>query len=312
MTNTKPPAPFNRVTGLVIVEVRCSNPNGDPDMESDPRTLEADGRGVISPVSFKRKLRDLVADKDGPVWREWAKSVEPREPDCSSGAEKYEYEILETRFRDRDEISKLEESPFRLRYWDARVFGNTFLESMKEKKLSVEEKKKFSHFVSTGAVQVGVGLSIARIDIDRMTQTSKSGVEKELERGMAPLSFRVVRHGLYTIPLFVNPTVAVRTGMTARDLSLLRFLLPYTYSHTASAIRPFVNVLHAWWIKHKNPFGSCPDYLLIDALTPRREDGGTEPSTSLVDYTIPTSDEIPKDVLARVECVEDACSSVRT
>lgn len=311
MTNTKAPAPFNRVTGLVIVEVRCSNPNGDPDMESDPRTLEADGRGVISPVSFKRKLRDLVAVKDGPVWGEWAKSVEREEPCDSADAEKYQYEILETRFRDRDEISKLEESAFRLRYWDARVFGNTFLESMKEKNLSVEEKKKFSHFVSTGAVQVGVGLSIARLDIDRMTQTSKSGVEKELERGMAPLSFRVVRHGLYTIPFFVNPTVAVRTGMTARDLSLLRFLLPFTYSHTASAIRPFVNVLHAWWIEHKSPFGSCPDYLLIDALTPRRKDGGTDPSTSLDDY-LPLPEVLPTELRERVKSIEDACLPVTT
>jgi Cas7 group CRISPR-associated protein Csh2 len=302
MTNTNSAASFNRVTGLVIVEVRCSNPNGDPDMESDPRTLEADGRGVISPVSFKRKLRDLVQQKDGQVWQQWAEPItwaaKAEQKDGSqpwTDTEGYQYGILETRFRDRDEISKLEESVFRLRYWDARVFGNTFLESMKEKNLSLEEKKKFSHFVSTGAVQVGVGLSIARLDIDRMT----------------PLSFRVVRHGLYTIPFFVNPTVAVRTGMTARDLSLLRFLLPFTYSQTASAIRPFVNVLRAWWIEHKSPFGSCPDYLLIDALTPRRKDGTTEPSTSLADY-FPLPDALPKELVDRVKPVEDACLPVTT
>ncbi|MBL1292381.1 MAG: type I CRISPR-associated protein Cas7 [Thiotrichales bacterium] len=33
-----------------------SNPNGDPDMESEPRTRELDGLGMISPVSLKRKL----------------------------------------------------------------------------------------------------------------------------------------------------------------------------------------------------------------------------------------------------------------
>ena len=58
-------AALNRGTGLLIIEVRCSNPNGDPDAESEPRTLETDGRGLISPVSFKRKLRDLVAMKMG-------------------------------------------------------------------------------------------------------------------------------------------------------------------------------------------------------------------------------------------------------
>ena len=63
-------AVLNRGTGLLIIEVRCSNPNGDPDAESEPRTLETDGRGLISPVSFKRKLRDLVGDENGPAWQQ--------------------------------------------------------------------------------------------------------------------------------------------------------------------------------------------------------------------------------------------------
>lgn len=113
------PAPFNRVTGLLIVEVRNSNPNGDPDMESDPRTLEADGRGLISPVSFKRKLRDLVAEKDGPVWAEWARSVSFSTSEDWTDAEGYRYEILETRGRNRDEISSLDANTFKRRYWDA-------------------------------------------------------------------------------------------------------------------------------------------------------------------------------------------------
>ena len=59
---------IRRATGLLVIEVINSNPNGDPDRESDPRQ-RPDGRGEISPVSFKRKLRDLVEDKDGQVWQ---------------------------------------------------------------------------------------------------------------------------------------------------------------------------------------------------------------------------------------------------
>ena len=60
---------LNRGTGLLIVEVVNSNPNGDPDQESDPRQ-RPDGKGEISPVSFKRKLRDILENKEGPVWAE--------------------------------------------------------------------------------------------------------------------------------------------------------------------------------------------------------------------------------------------------
>ena len=52
-------APFDRGSGLLVIEVINSNPNGDPDRESDPRQ-RPDGYGEISPVSFKRKLRDLI------------------------------------------------------------------------------------------------------------------------------------------------------------------------------------------------------------------------------------------------------------
>ena len=54
-----------RITGLLILEVRKSNPNGDPERESSPRQ-RPDGKGEISPVSVKRKLRDLVLEKE--VW----------------------------------------------------------------------------------------------------------------------------------------------------------------------------------------------------------------------------------------------------
>lgn len=60
-------ASFNRGTGLLVINVVNSNPNGDPDQESEPRTFDADGRGLISPVSFKRKLRDLMEQTDGEV-----------------------------------------------------------------------------------------------------------------------------------------------------------------------------------------------------------------------------------------------------
>ena len=58
-----------RITGLLVLEVRKSNPNGDPERESSPRQ-RPDGKGEISPVSVKRKLRDLVSEKEGIVWSE--------------------------------------------------------------------------------------------------------------------------------------------------------------------------------------------------------------------------------------------------
>ena len=59
---------------LLILEVINSNPNGDPDRESDPRQ-RLDERGEISPVSFKRKLRDLVENKRARSGWKWQKHL---------------------------------------------------------------------------------------------------------------------------------------------------------------------------------------------------------------------------------------------
>src|SRR6516164_6414292 len=67
---------FNRGTGLLVIEVCGSNPNGDPDSEGEPRTLGADRRGLISPVSFKRKLRDLLSDHESPIWNAAQKKLQ--------------------------------------------------------------------------------------------------------------------------------------------------------------------------------------------------------------------------------------------
>ena len=308
---------FNRGTGLLVLEVRNSNPNGDPDQESDPRTLESDGRGVISPPSLKRKLRDLVL-ADGDVMAE-AREV------LKLGTHGNAFGILEARGRERSEIGKMDAATFRKAFWDARVFGNTFLESLKEKPSSEDEgepseekskkkksgdqtaKKDVAHFISTGVVQVGVGLSVTPIQIDRMTNTNKSGVQEGKDRGMAPLGFRVVRHGIYYIPFFVNPSLSVTTGATEEDISLLKFLLPYVYSHTASASRAFVTVLHAWYGEHKNRLGSCPDSLLVDALTPRVKSPETTP-IDLSGYEVPdTVANIPEALRSRFLSVTDLC-----
>lgn len=260
---------MQRITGLLILEVRNSNPNGDPDRESDPRQ-RSDGRGEISPVSFKRKVRDLIEDKTGSAWAELCKRFTPTLP-----AE--EFEILESRGRDRVKLAKeAVEGTFAPKYWDARLFGATFL-----------EKDKGSH-IRTGVCQFGLGLSLAAVEVTRHTLTNKAGVEKDLDRGMAPLAFRVVQHGLYAMPFFVNPSTAHRSECTQRDVDLLLNALPYAYSNNLAMNRAGVSPVHIHVLTHMNPLGSFNDFTAIDALTPKRK--GTNPltaSSSLADYDFP-------------------------
>lgn len=280
---------FKRATGLLVIEAVNSNPNGDPDRESDPRQ-RPNGCGEISPVSFKRKLRDLLDDHDSQFFKSLPEKF-------SGNAERYF--ILEHRGRDTTQIKsergkdpdKFIDSEFVRKYWDARVFGNTFL-----------EKGESKEFIKTGSVQFGMGVSIAPIDIIRQTNTQKAGQDGK-EGGMSPLGYRIVEHGVYCMPFFVNPNYANKSGCTADDIELLKLLIPHAYEQNRSAIRPDVRIRHAWYIEHKNLLGSCPEYLLLEALTPEKLENKAEPSSSWSDYQDKTS--LPENLLEQVaSCVD--------
>ena len=274
-----------RAFGLLVLEVVDSNPNGDPDRESDPRTRD-DDIGLITPVSFKRKVRDLVMDKEGPVWTTVSDRFTP-------SLDPERYQILEQPDRDREQINnEIAEGTFLGKYWDARLFGSTFLEG--------DEKGT----IVTGAVQFGLGKSVAPVVIERHTMTNISPVEKGKSRGMAPLAFRIVRHGIYTMPFFVNPSLARKSGCTAQDVELLLHVIPHAYANTASQMRSQVHVRHAWYAVHKSPLGSCPEYLISEAMTPQRiGDDPMEPSRTWADYTVPQ--ELPSDLRERLADFRD-------
>ena len=257
---------INRGTGLLLIEAINSNPNGDPDRESDPRTRQ-DGRGEISPVSFKRKLRDLVDAKDAPIWQEL--SVE-----LGLGAENFE--ILESKKTKRAEVRKLSAQELLEKYWDVRVFGTTFLEK--------EDKEETESFISSGVVQFGLGVSLDPVRIERMTTTKVLPVEDNKGKGMAPLAFRIVSYGLYAMPFFINATAAHQTKCTPQDIELLLRLIPHAYKESASYIRPQVDIRHAFYVQHNRARGTFNDFQIIEALTPMRREAGSGPANSWKDY----------------------------
>jgi CRISPR/Cas system type I-B associated protein Csh2 (Cas7 group RAMP superfamily) len=294
-----------RATGLIIVEVRNSNPNGDPERDGAPRRRRGD-IGEISPVSVKRKMRDLVENKQGPIWL-YLKG--------RFGLDEKRFEILEERGRQRgiiknmiieDDSKSIEDKRFVKMYWDGRVFGNTFLEGAegetgestseekptkktgKGKSAKAEEAIALKRNVKTGVVHFGLGLSVAPVAIRAdFTLTNKAGVQEGKTTGMAPGAFKFVEHGIYTIPFFVNPTQASKTGCTKQDVDVALELIPYVYSHNRSLVRTQVEVLHAWYAEHNDRKGSCNDFDLIDDLMPEKKESPDKPSCTRDEYDIP-------------------------
>jgi CRISPR-associated protein Csd2 len=287
-----------RATGLLIIVVENSNPNGDPDQESDPRHRSHDNRGMITGVSFKRKLRDLVLQKDEPVWKKVAGDlgIQEREEIWQHGEIKFD--LLERRNINRSEVNDQLNNDFegfKKEFWDARVFGNTFLE------------EGVGDTIRSGVAHFGLAVSVSPVRIHRLTKTKMAPAESGQagaqgpSRGMAPLAHRVVEHAIYGMPFFINPTGAQGergTGCTAIDITILLKLIRYAYPHNKSDIRPLVEVRHAWYAEHEDDLGSFSEFEFIEKLTPTRLGGDRDtPSVSgiplLEQYNIPI--QLPTD-----------------
>lgn len=87
------------------------------------------------------------------------------------------------------------------------------------------------------------------------------------------------------------------------DIYHLYDLYHFMFDLTRSNIRPDVRLRHAWYMEHKNKLGSCPDYLLIDALTPKRIENAEEPSASWQDYQDVV--DLPEELKQRLASVRD-------
>jgi CRISPR/Cas system type I-B associated protein Csh2 (Cas7 group RAMP superfamily) len=161
------------------------------------------------------------------------------------------------------------------------------------------ENKNSSHF-ATGVVQFGSGVSLAPVEVYLATETNKAGVEADKDRGMAPLGHKVINHGVYILPFYINALQAPKTKCSVEDLNVFKEVLPYAYSLNLAKARTSVYLRHIWWVEHKSALGSCPDHEIIDALTPKL---ATENPVCWSDYK--DSEGLPEHISARVKSCTD-------
>ena len=83
----------------------------------------------------------------------------------------------------------------------------------------------------------------------------------------------------------------------------MKLLIPNAYDLNRSAIRPDVRIRHAWYVEHKNLLGSCPDYKIIEALTPVKKGNADQASRSWQDYEDRCG--LPDELLQRVASCRD-------
>lgn len=307
---------------LVVMGVRDSNINGDPDDESMPRT-HADGRGIVTAVSVKCKIKQLIGDKDGFAWQLLGEGLDPEQYHIYHSPDNVASELEREATADFEAFSK--------KYWDARLFGNMLVEGADNKKARqaaekaaegddevVKSKKaprangaKKTDHKRSAVITGAIGYSTDSITgkIIELTTTSRMGVQDGKDRGMAPSGMKVVSFAPYTLPFFVNPQAARLTYCTQTDVELFEKALPLVYVLTRSQSRSNIEVKAVHVLTAKTPFGFAESQL-IDALSPTLKPGLTV-GTKESDYNWPTWEDVPADLKKDVSDYKEMVSEMR-
>lgn len=248
----------HRIDFEALITVDSANPNGDPMKKGLPRT-DSSGRGVISAVCIRRKLRNALAELGQPIL------ISPPE---------HPGDDLARRLSALPGNCDIPAEACR-RWFDVRAFGQVF-------------SSRGMHAPGVkGAVSIQPAVSVCPVKV------ISTGITCCLpNNGKISMGFKSsVEHGLYILRGSIIPGVAAKNGLTCTDCELLREALLHFPDNDCSSSRPAgsIEVRRLYWWEHPGKLGVCPPAIVFSSVI--AEPLRSRPA-SFADYEI-TNAEIP-------------------
>jgi CRISPR-associated protein Csd2 len=273
--------PINhRYDFVYLFDVANGNPNGDPDAGNLPRLDPETGRGLVTDVCLKRKVRNFISlVKDGvPRY-----GIYMSERAVLNATHREAYTALHLPVEPKKlpkEAAKAQELTKWMcdNFFDIRTFGAV---------MSTE--------VNCGQVRGPIQITFARsedpivpleISITRSSVTNeKDALTNERTMGRK----HIVPYGLYRAHGFISARLAndskKGTGFSEADLALFWQALESMFDHDRSAARGEMTARGLIVFEHQSDIGNAPATKLFDRVTISRtvSDG---PPRAFSDYTI--------------------------
>jgi CRISPR-associated protein Csd2 len=223
---------------VLLVDFKNCNPQGDPDRDNAPRTDDATGYGVISPMGPKRKIRDYLAmngntiyvsrgacyeTQNKPIFEAVGVEAPPPDENAADADEVGEGEGEDTpavkssakkgalvkkakRKVSADQAQQVYQTICK-KYLDARLFG---------------QPVPGLPGTCRGPIQFGWGESVEpvtplRASITRVAVATEKDVEKQQGANRMMGGVWYIPYGLYRFHIYINPSDARSTGCTEAD-----------------------------------------------------------------------------------------------
>ena len=283
----------NRYDFVLLFDVKDGNPNGDPDAGNLPRVDAETGRGLVTDVSLKRKVRNFVGlvKEEQPPFEIYIKekavlNQTHERAYVAIGAEE-ELKSEKKRKGKGDTVEKARQWMCN-NFFDVRTFGAVM-----------------STGVNCGQVRGPIQTTFARsVDpivasehsITRMAVATEAEAEKQDGDNRTMGRKHTVPYGLYVAHGFVSAHLANQTGFSDSDLELLWQALTQMFEHDRSAARGEMATRGLYVFKHDSKLGNAPAHSLFERITPQLKEGVAVPR-AFNDYRVGVnSDNLPSGV----------------
>lgn len=260
----------NRYDFILLFDVKDGNPNGDPDAGNLPRVDAETGRGLVTDVSLKRKVRNYVGmvKAEEPPFEIYVKekAILNRQHERAYKAIGAS-DLLDGDDKKRRGGDKVDEARAWMcgNFYDVRTFGAVM-----------------STGVNCGQVRGPVQLTFARsVDpivaqehsITRMAVATEAEAARQEGDNRTMGRKHTVPYGLYVARGFVSSHLAAQTGFSDTDLDLLWEALANMFEHDRSAARGEMATRGLYVFKHDSQLGNAHAHSLFPRIQPKQKEG---------------------------------------
>ena len=272
----------NRYDFVYLFDVKDGNPNGDPDAGNLPRTDAETGRGLVTDVCIKRKVRNYVGLKheEKPPYEIYVKekailNKQHERAYQGIGAS----DLLAGDDKKRKGGDKVGEARDWMckNFYDVRTFGAVM-----------------STGINCGQVRGPVQMTFARSldpiaasehSITRMAVATEAEAEKQGGDNRTMGRKFTIPYGLYRTHGFISSHLANQTGFSEDDLELLWQALENMFEHDRSAARGEMTARGLYVFKHDSQLGNAHANELFERIKATLKDGVTAPR-DFEDYNV--------------------------
>lgn len=265
---------------LLLFDVVNGNPNGDPDAGNSPRLDPETGRGLVTDVCLKRKIRNFISlTKANPATGEPDEGYDIYVKERAILNKQHERAYTALGLKDSEGSPSQEKARAWMcqTFFDIRMFGAVMTTGVNCGQVRGPVQLAFSQ-----SVEPIISLEQA---ITRMAVTTDEEAKKQQGGNRTMGRKEIVPYGLYELHGFVSPFLAAQTKFSDGDLNLLWAALKGMFEQDRSSARGEMSSRRLVVFEHESALGSAPAHALFERVKVTRKDQ-SRPARAYSDYEV--------------------------